>query len=364
MRHSTNNALTIPNQPDQQWTEEHPPCAVCGANAYVPLVVRNGHQVVRCRQCQLVYVSPRPRSRGPVDALYTDESYSARQVSHAATVSRMREAAWRLDHLERHVERRGDLLDVGCSAGSFLIAARGRGWAVRGIDVSPAAVDYAHATHGLDVSVATLEESRFATRSFDVVTIFECIEHMLDPRAALTAAADLLRDGGLLVITTPNVDGFVPRVTYWMLGRTLGAWEHPTPPHHLYQFSRRTLGALLHDAGFEITACETRPMGLRYTVKQLEDAIVEALLRWYRSPVTLATGEAGVGGYAGSRRDARPHARRLARKAIAGVCWILSLLLYAVPVRALGAGDAMLVVARKGKKQKRDLAMPRPRRRS
>jgi hypothetical protein len=151
------------------------------------------------------------------------------------------------------------------------------------------------------------------------------------------------------VITTPNVDGFVPRVTYWTLGRTLGAWEHPTPPHHLYQFSRRTLGALLHDAGFEITACETRPMGLRYTVKQLEDAIVEALLRWYRSPVTLATGEAGVGGYAGSRRDARPHARRLARKAIAGVCWILSLLLYAVPVRALGAGDAMLVVARTGK---------------
>ena len=352
MRHATNNALTLPNQPDQQWTEEHPPCAVCGANAYVPLVVRNGHQVVRCRQCQLVYVSPRPRSRGPVDALYTDESYSARQVSHAATVSRMREAAWRLDQLERHVERRGDLLDVGCSAGSFLIAARDRGWDVRGIDVSPAAVNHAQQAHGLEVSVATLEESGYAWHSFDVVTVFECIEHMLDPRAALHAAASLLRDGGLLVITTPNVDGFVPRVTYWLLGRTLGAWEHPTPPHHLYQFSRRTLGALLHDAGFRVAACDTRPMGLRYTVKEMESAIIEALWRRVGTTPPLAR-IAPVGPGANRATDAgadgglKASIRRAARRTVGGLCWLLGLLLYAVPVRALGVGDAMLVVARK-----------------
>ncbi len=333
------------------WSEERPACAVCGRFEHVPLVIRNGHQVVRCRQCRLVYVSPRPRTRAPIDALYTDTTYSSRQVSAAANTSRMREAAWRLDRVERHVPRRGQLLDVGCSAGSFMIAARGRGWGVRGIDVSPAAVDYAHDTHGLDVSVATLEESRFASHTFDVVTIFECIEHMLDPRAALNAAADLLRDGGLLVITTPNVDGFVPRVTYWTLGRTLGAWEHPTPPHHLYQFSRRTLAALLHDAGFEIASIETRPMGLRYTVRQMESAIVEALLRRYRRKApAVATRDSSTGERSSERR--RParlvaRSRRLARKIVAGVCWVLALALYAVPVRALGAGDAMLVVARK-----------------
>jgi 2-polyprenyl-3-methyl-5-hydroxy-6-metoxy-1,4-benzoquinol methylase len=350
MRHSTNNALSLPNQ--HEWTADHPPCAVCGANTYVPLVVRNGHQVVRCRQCQLVYVSPRPRSRASVDALYTDESYSTRQVSHAATVSRMREAAWRLDRLERHVERRGDLLDVGCSAGSFLIAARDRGWNVRGIDVSPAAVKHAHQTHGLQVSVATVEDSGYARDSFDVVTVFECIEHMLDPRAALHAAANLLRDGGLLVITTPNVDGFVPRVTYWLLGRTLGAWEHPTPPHHLYQFSRRTLGKLLHDAGFRVAACETRPMGLRYTVKELESAIIEALWRRIGSKAQPAR-IAPVDGTA--NRTTQPKAsgglgasiRRAARRTVSGLCWLLGLVLYAVPVRTLGAGDAMLVVAQK-----------------
>ena len=347
---STNLIPTLPNDSQLRWTEEHPACAVCGALAYQPLVVRNGHQVVRCRQCRLVYVSPRPRSRGPIDALYTDESYSEGQVSSAASAGRMREAAWRLDRLERYIHRRGRLLDVGCSAGSFLIAARDRGWDVRGIDVSPAAVNHAHRAHGLDVSVATLEESGFARHSFDVVTVFECIEHMLDPRAALDAAARLLRRGGLLVITTPNVDGFVPRITYWTLGRTLGAWEHPTPPHHLYQFSRRTLTTLLRDSGFWIAACETRPMGLRYTVKEMESAIVEALWRRFSTRVRTSPGDGepsatAAGGAAAGGIVAR--LRRLARGAVAALCWALGLALYAVPVRALGAGDSMIVVARK-----------------
>jgi 2-polyprenyl-3-methyl-5-hydroxy-6-metoxy-1,4-benzoquinol methylase len=332
--------------------EEHPKCAVCGANAYAPLVVRNGHQLVRCQRCTLVFVSPRPSTRAAIDALYTDEAYSAGQVSHALTASRMREAQWRLNKLERHVARRGRLLDVGCSAGSFLVAARERGWNVRGIDVSPAAVQHASDAHGLDVSVATLEDSALADRSFDVITVFECIEHMLDPRTAMGAAAALLRERGLLVITTPNIDGFVPRVTYWLLGRTLGAWEHPTPPHHLYQFSKRTLRTMLNDLGFEIDACHTRPMGLRYTVKQMEDAIVEALRRFRRVPA--ATRHSGTIATIGAGEDAPSIAgsiaariRKAARAGVSAVCWTLGLLLYAVPVTRLGLGDSMLVIARK-----------------
>jgi 2-polyprenyl-3-methyl-5-hydroxy-6-metoxy-1,4-benzoquinol methylase len=325
---------------------------VCGGETYAPLLVRNGHRIVRCHRCTLVYVSPRPSTRAAIDALYTDERYSAGQVSHAISASRMREAGWRLDKLERHVPRRGRLLDVGCSTGSFLVAARQRGWEVRGIDVSPAAVQHASTAYGLDVSVATLEDSALDERSFDVVTVFECIEHMLEPRTAMSAAASLLRDRGLLVITTPNVDGFVPRVTYWLLGRTLGAWEHPTPPHHLYQFSQRTLTTLLRDAGFGIASCETRPMGLRYTVKEMESAIVEALWRRFSTPVGATAGDddrkrpAPARGLA-AEGGVAARARRLARRAVAGLCWIIGLALYAVPVRALGAGDSMIVVARK-----------------
>jgi SAM-dependent methyltransferase len=203
------------------------------------------------------------------------------------------------------------------------------------------------------VSVATLEDSKLAERSFDVITVFECIEHMLEPKTAMHAAASLLRERGLLVITTPNVDGFVPRVTYWLLGRTLGAWEHPTPPHHLYQFSKRTLSTMLNDLGFEIDACYTRPMGLRYTVKQMEDAIVEAITRRFRRlPSPTREDEVVVEGGAEHRRRSiagsiATRVRKIARAGVGAACWLLGLMLYAVPVTKLGVGDSMLVVARK-----------------
>ncbi len=348
MQHSSNLVITKPHARPEK---EHPACAVCGGFTHKPLVVRNGYQLVRCERCRLVFVSPRPRTRAAIDSLYTDRTYSAGQVSHAAAPGRMREARWRLDKLERHAPRRGRLLDVGCSAGSFLIAARQRGWNVRGIDVSPAAVAHARSAYALEVGVSTLEDYRLAKRSLDVVTLFECIEHMLDPRTALRAAAGLLRDGGMLVITTPNVDGFVPRATYWLLGRTLGAWEHPTPPHHLYQFSRRTLTALLHDVGFRVERCETRPMGLRYTVKEMESAIVEVLSQRLAGTRNDRAGDAEHGTTtsmeSGRRGFAGRAVRRAARAAVGVACWALGLLLYAVPVRSLGAGDSMLVVARK-----------------
>jgi 2-polyprenyl-3-methyl-5-hydroxy-6-metoxy-1,4-benzoquinol methylase len=349
------NAIPLAQQDDR------PLCAICSVRRDAPLVVRKGYQVVRCRLCGLVYVSPRPRRRGELDELYTNARYSSRQVAHVLHEGRTREAQWRLDQLESYADRRGTLLDVGCSAGSFLLAARERGWDVHGIDISPAAVRHASSALDLDARVATLEDAPFAPRSFDAITIFECIEHMLQPRDALQAAWRLLKDDGVLLITTPNIDGFVPRVTYLLLGRTIGAWEHPTPPHHLYQFSRRTLDLLLRQARFRVASCATRPMGLRYTVKQLESAIVEVLHRRLREiqallygPTSLAqaaTNQPGnvlpqdaAGG--GHPRSTARH-RSLPRRVVTAFCWALTTLLYAVPVRALGIGDSMVVAARK-----------------
>ena len=339
---------------------EYPACALCGQRTTSPLVVRKGFQVVRCRTCSLVYVSPRPRRQREIDALYTNRKYSTGQVSHAINASRMREARWRLDQVEKQAPARGRLLDVGCSAGSFLLAARDRGWDVQGIDVSPDAVEHAAEVHGLDVRVATLEDARFPAGSFDVITLFECIEHMLHPSRALDAAGALLTDGGLLVITTPNVDGFVPRSTYQLLGRTIGAWEHPTPPHHLYQFSRRTLEAMLRKTGFTVVSCGTRPMGLKYTVKQLQSAIIEALGR--RIPRASNASRVGTGAAVATlppgstspdrwwpsrgRRLMAALSRKVARKVLGGFCWALGLALYALPVHRF-AGDSMIVVARK-----------------
>lgn len=340
--------------------EEEPLCAVCESSEPEPLVVRKGHQVVKCGQCGLVYMSPRPRRRQELHALYTDDAYCRRQILHAGHAGRTSEAQWRLAQVERHVPRRGRLLDVGCSTASFLVAARRRGWDVTGLDVSAGAIDYATSVLGLSAVVGTLEEARLPAASFDVITVFECIEHMPDPAGALEAASRLLKPDGVLVITTPNIDGLVPRVTYHLLARTIGAWEHPTPPHHVYQFSRRTIAALLNKTGFREVATRTRPMGLRFTVKQMQSAIIDALKRRFAAnsresvtelprsdPTRQAAARPSV-----SHARVVPHKpaalwRRALRRSIAGFCWILGVTLYAVPAGRLGLGDAMLVVARK-----------------
>jgi 2-polyprenyl-3-methyl-5-hydroxy-6-metoxy-1,4-benzoquinol methylase len=327
---------------------EHPRCAVCDSVATRPLVIRKGYQVVGCERCGLVYVSPRPRDRESIDALYTDQTYCDGQISHAGHSGRVKEANWRLDQVERSAPARGRLLDVGCSAASFLLAARDRGWAVAGLDISAGAIEYAKSVHGLEAKVGTLEDTNFPAESFDVVTLFECIEHMRYPAEALKAARRVLKKAGLLIITTPNIDGLFPRVTYRLLAQTIGAWEHPTPPHHLYQFSLRTLTALLENTGFKVMSTKTRPMGFRFTVRQMENAIIDALKRRHTKAAAFVAPPPTT---AHAPRPASVRApytwRRAARSTVGGFCWVLSGALYSIPVGRLGLGDSMLVVARK-----------------
>jgi 2-polyprenyl-3-methyl-5-hydroxy-6-metoxy-1,4-benzoquinol methylase len=276
--------------------------------------------------------------------LYTNRVYCERQILHAAHAGRIKEARWRLDQVEGAAPRRGRLLDVGCSAASFLLAARDRGWDVAGLDISPGAVEHARSMHGLAAAVGTIEESNLPPRSFDVVTMFECIEHMRHPAATLRATRRVLERHGLVVITTPNIDGLVPRVTYRLLAQTIGAWEHPTPPHHLYQFSRRTLAALLRTAGFDVISIATRPMGLRYTVRQMESAVIDAIRRRYGRGALAA--QPGAPPPPAPRRR-RTFWRRMGRRLVSGGCWLLTGALYTIPVARFGLGDSMIVVARK-----------------
>ncbi|MCS6862759.1 MAG: class I SAM-dependent methyltransferase, partial [Abditibacteriales bacterium] len=349
-------------------------CALCERDDARRLVTKDGWHVVRCRQCGLVYVNPRP-TFDALAGIYTDGDYCAAQIHAADDVKRLRQSARRLRLIEQHyfcpersggapldaTRERGRLFDVGCSTGVFLRVARDAGWEVSGIDVSAAAVEHARRVYQLDAHVATLEQ--FAANAvgngsrsvplFDVITMFDSLEHMPQPLAALRAAYQLLKDDGWLVITTPNIDGLFPRFTYRLFAQTLGAWEHPTPPGHTYQFSRQTLHAVLRKSGFDVVYCRTEAIPAAYTVGKLEEAIISALNR----------GDGRDGGDAKDARDAAPTphrpnvpnasmsklVRRAVRLGVRAVCWGLTLALSA-PAPLLNQGDSMIVFARKDKR--------------
>ena len=217
------------------------PCNLCGSFDLSRLftATRSGKQVVCCRRCGLVFFDPQPR-RAVV--LYSPE-YFDREFPEDQAADQIRLAHRWLARIEREIDV-GRLLDVGCGVGRFLLAARQRGWKTVGIDIAPAAVQKATATSGTTVLQGDLSGTRPAGMpSVDVVTMWDVLEHLLDPVGDLRRAREWLRPGGLIVIQTQNVNSVSAA---WMRQR----WEQFVE-YHLFHFSTRTVQLALQAAGFE-----------------------------------------------------------------------------------------------------------------
>jgi len=318
---------------------EEGPCRLCGADDYRRLVTKLGYDVVRCRRCGLVFVWPQPRPED-LEALYSSGAYHA-EMDEA---ERRQWAEQRLDEIEPLIPAPGRLLDVGCSRGYLLEAARERGWQVAGVEINRRSVEVAR-SRGLEVHCGDIATAPFPPETFDLVTAFDVIEHVPSPGGFLATVRQLLRPRGLLVLTTPNISGLVPRCTYWLVGRTIGAWEHPTPPGHLVQFSRHTLLDLLSRSGFEPEVWRAEHIPLAYSVGKLENSMVDVLAgRHKERPKPPSCVDLRCQERAGDRlRPARPSLPRLTVRCAA---WLLLGVLGGL-ARLTGLGDSQWVAARK-----------------
>lgn len=221
------------------------PCALCRVvDGATPLFEVDRALIVRCSSCQLVRQTTRPIS--PTE-LYDGTYYSTSDPKGGyanyfldAVVNR-RTFAGRLRLIERRSGRRGRLLDVGCALGDFLIEAERAGWLAEGVEVSDFAAARARA-RGLRVHVGELERSSLAAASYDVITLYDTIEHLEDPVGTLREIRRLLAPGGLIHLVTPNVA--CPQAR--LLGRR---WYHYKPGEHLYYFSPPTLRQAIEAAG-------------------------------------------------------------------------------------------------------------------
>ena len=224
-------------------------CPLCDATAARHERVVGGYALVRCRACGMVYVNPQ------FDTADLLEQYAARDNSRAmqkhyarvTTAARLVEYDYMLAAIERHVPRRGRLLEIGCGAGYLLARAHDRGWQVTGLDAAPWVADAA-AERGLsDVRIGTLAESGLAESSFDVVVMAQVLEHVPRPREELLAVRRLLRDGGLFYANVPNY-----RTLPIMLGRD--DFVLNAPMAHVNYFTPATLTELCRRANFRVLA--------------------------------------------------------------------------------------------------------------
>ncbi|HYP42327.1 MAG TPA: class I SAM-dependent methyltransferase, partial [Chloroflexia bacterium] len=214
--------------------------------------------VVRCTTCGLLYANPRWKAEflfGRYDEAYW-ASY-ANSVSATAQDDRKNRKRWqpRLNLLNK-ARQTNRILDVGCSSGEFLLAAQANGWTAYGVETSPIAAAQAHQKTGAEIYVGTLDTATFPDAWFDVVTLFDVIEHVQSPSDYLKHIARLVRPGGFVALTTPNIYS----IAYWLLGRR---WSAIGPNDHIYYFSSRTLRHLMAKSGFEI--CYFNTMAVHHT---------------------------------------------------------------------------------------------------
>ena len=244
-------------------------------------------RLVKCRQCNLVYLNPRPTAEA-LGAYYPQDyaPYVQRGLFGRLTRwLRRREAS----ALRRSLSAGTEVLEVGSAAGDLMVPLRDAGFRVTGVELSDHAAATARTMHQLDVHTGTLADAPLVEESFDAVIMRNVIEHVPDPKGDLERAASLLRPGGLLVLRTDNVASLDAR-----LFRSL--WYGFDFPRHLTLFSPASLTAYVRSVGLEVTHIQYSLvpthwiMSLRYWVSERSTIAPLRRLISPRNPLLLGAG--------------------------------------------------------------------------
>lgn len=229
-------------------------CIWCGENESTPLferVDRLGEErflYLRCQGCGLIRLFPQPSAEDM--PRYYPPAYEAYQVPAENWLFRWgRRRQWvrRLEALQPYLPAAaGRVLDVGCAMGEYLELAQQRGWQVVGIEPDEGAARMARARLGVDsVQAVSLEDATFPAGWFDLITLWDVLEHLYDPVAALQQLAGWLRPGGVLALGVPNLDS-------WEAGWFGSDWIGWDAPRHRYLFPDDTLRAMLAALGLPV----------------------------------------------------------------------------------------------------------------
>lgn len=323
-------------------------CVLCGSSRSTEVIRQRDvnlglsegeFTVVRCRECNLLYLNPRPtpseirnyyppeyypleepRRPRPIDRFFKRLSNALKKgimvefygypPQTGMTTTRLISALRRLllwpEYLHLKIAGRdiipfrggGRILDVGCGPGKVMRVLRDRGWDVYGVDFSAVAIEHARVRLGLNVICGDLLQAHYKDDFFDVVMFNHSLEHMYDPLEILRETYRILKPGGLLLVTVPNAASFEA----WLFGRW---WVHWDVPRHLYHFTTETMSRLVEKAGFRVTNIRGG-VGTSFFLGSLDYVckhVLKTRLRhgglirhFVAGPLCLLTGHLGYGG--------------------------------------------------------------------
>lgn len=203
---------------------------------------------IKCQKCGLVYI---PRVSYPnyeEDYYFFNSKYKRKQKRRANFFIKIIKSEIKSNNI--------DLLDVGCGTGHFLYACNGQGWEATGADISLAGIQLCNETNDFQcVQFSHVDELliHFGDNRFNIITLWEVIEHITDPIKYLEIIIKLLKPGGKLFISTPNVDSFYSKY----LKENWHGFQGKMSEYHIRYFNKKSLSYLLDQVGLKIKKVRT-----------------------------------------------------------------------------------------------------------
>ncbi|MDO8623505.1 MAG: class I SAM-dependent methyltransferase [archaeon] len=229
-------------------------CNLCGNTEFRKLFKTQGNEqgvgffpssdvigndlIVKCPRCGLVFVNPLPDEKNMIEEYsnFKDERFASQSKGREITFAR------NLKDIEKF-KKRGSLLDVGTANGSFLYTARKNGWDVDGVELNKYLINWAKENYQLNIKQGTIFQNKFQ-KKFDVVTLWDVLEHVSDPTKTLAKCNELMKDDGILIVNYPDYRSRVAT----LLGKKWPFYLRV----HLYYFDRKTIVKMLDKCGFKV----------------------------------------------------------------------------------------------------------------
>jgi len=233
-------------------TTEESICGYCkrpGGRVLYPTVDMSGTvwTVNRCEGCKAFFLSPRPSAeeiRRAYDTAYygeQEEKFSSPVIEKMLDVFR----AGRARRLHRYLSPGARVLDIGCGNGNFLqFLLRFGSYELHGVEREGKAAERAARVKGIHLKKGTLARGDFPGRTFDAVTLFHVFEHLEEPAETLDIIGEILKPGGVVVFSFPNISSLQSRLFK-------GRWLHLDPPRHLFFFDPDDFQRILATRGFD-----------------------------------------------------------------------------------------------------------------